>query len=353
MFPRTKDTPRRRRVACELDERLEALQTDYIDLIFIHAVGDRTPTFRSSGRQARSSRKPPRRSESRARRNSSGSRLTTPGAESCRQPERRVRRRDHAPEQPVERQGRSDGPGLDACHKAGIGLVSMKQVAGNVNLAFVGEESSRPEGEGPDSLSRPVARDLDRRAVSRHAASRCGIPSRFGERRSVRRSTSRSTAAEMKRFREIYRRRRRRRCAAAATAAVALPAGTSAELGNLTRYLTYHEHHGDRREARRLYAEMPEAARDWTGADLEAAPAGLPSKLDFASALAESRSSSRLKPQEDRFIRSLTRRPAPHRRRPAVPFGVRPRAPPMARGSPSRFFWHSCLRHRVPNRCGD
>ena len=62
-------------------------------------------------------------------------------------------------------------------------------------------------------------------------------------------------------------------------------AGTTAELGNLTRFLTYHDHHGYRAEARRLYAELAEPARDWTGADLEAARAACPNKLDFAKLL--------------------------------------------------------------------
>src|SRR5204862_238009 len=44
--------------------------------------------------------------------------------------------------------------------------------------------------------------------------------------------------------------------------------GTEALLGDLTRYLTYHERHGARSEARRLFAELPESARDWKGADL-------------------------------------------------------------------------------------
>ncbi len=60
---------------------------------------------------------------------------------------------------------------------------------------------------------------------------------------------------------------------------------TSAELGNLTRFLTYHEHHGYRDEARRLYAGLSDAARDWKGADLEAARQACPSKLDFATLL--------------------------------------------------------------------
>jgi hypothetical protein len=64
-----------------------------------------------------------------------------------------------------------------------------------------------------------------------------------------------------------------------------IAAGTKAELGNLTRFLTYHEHHGDRTEARRLYAALSPEARDWSGADLEAAQAACPGRLDFARLL--------------------------------------------------------------------
>jgi hypothetical protein len=64
-------------------------------------------------------------------------------------------------------------------------------------------------------------------------------------------------------------------------------AGTKAELGELTRFLTYHEHHGDRTEARRLYAQLSPEARDWSGADLEAARAACPNRLDFAHLLAQ------------------------------------------------------------------
>jgi predicted aldo/keto reductase-like oxidoreductase len=62
-------------------------------------------------------------------------------------------------------------------------------------------------------------------------------------------------------------------------------AGTQAELGVLTRYLTYHEHLGDRAMARRQYAELSEAARDWTDADLLAATEACPNKLNFSALL--------------------------------------------------------------------
>jgi predicted aldo/keto reductase-like oxidoreductase len=62
-------------------------------------------------------------------------------------------------------------------------------------------------------------------------------------------------------------------------------AGTQAELGNITRFLTYHEHHGDRSRARSEYAALSDQARDWSGADLEAARAACPNRLDFAKLL--------------------------------------------------------------------
>ena len=72
-----------------------------------------------------------------------------------------------------------------------------------------------------------------------------------------------------------------------ATAAARSPPAPTAELGNLTRFLTYHEHHGDRAEARRQYAALAPEARDWSGADLEAARAACPNQLDFARLLPE------------------------------------------------------------------
>ena len=64
-----------------------------------------------------------------------------------------------------------------------------------------------------------------------------------------------------------------------------LTRGTTAALGDLTRFLTYHEHHGDRAAARELYAALPAEARDWSTADLEAATRACPNRLDFARLL--------------------------------------------------------------------
>ncbi len=64
-------------------------------------------------------------------------------------------------------------------------------------------------------------------------------------------------------------------------------AGTNAELGNITRYLTYHHGLGDRAHARSEYAKLSDEARDWSGADLEAARQACPSRLNFAHLLSE------------------------------------------------------------------
>jgi hypothetical protein len=64
-------------------------------------------------------------------------------------------------------------------------------------------------------------------------------------------------------------------------------AGTQAELGNITRFLTYHQGLGDRAHARREYAKLSDEARDWSGADLEAARQACPSRLNFAHLLVE------------------------------------------------------------------
>jgi hypothetical protein len=66
-----------------------------------------------------------------------------------------------------------------------------------------------------------------------------------------------------------------------------IAAGTKAELGDLARFLTYHEHHGDRSFARGRYARLSPEARDWKGADLDTARLACPNRLDFARLLPE------------------------------------------------------------------
>ena len=286
LFLVTKDTPGTpRELLAKLDERLEALETDYIDLIFIHAVGDRNTNAQVEWPASQEFKE-----TAEAIRKSGKAKFVGFSTHHARRPEILQNAAKGGfvdaimlQNNPWSAKEEAMDRALDACHKAGIGLVSMKQVAGNVNLAYV-------EKNLPDLKEKGLTpyQGLLHAIWTDERFSACCVSMRNTEQVRMNSEAARVykplTAAEMKRFREIYVAAGPTLCSGC-DGRCSLAAGTSAELGNLTRYLTYHEHHGDRREARRLYAEMPEAARDWTGADLEAARQACPSKLDFATLL--------------------------------------------------------------------
>ncbi|MHC5542962.1 aldo/keto reductase, partial [Singulisphaera rosea] len=58
-------------------------------------------------------------------------------------------------------------------------------------------------------------------------------------------------------------------------------------LGDLARFYTYYDSHGMRSVAREEYAGLAEEARDWKGADLEAAREACHHKINFAAMLPE------------------------------------------------------------------
>ncbi len=60
-----------------------------------------------------------------------------------------------------------------------------------------------------------------------------------------------------------------------------------AELGDLTQFLAYREHLHAMVEAGPMVRRALARGRDWSGADLEAARAACPNKLDFAKLLPE------------------------------------------------------------------
>jgi aryl-alcohol dehydrogenase-like predicted oxidoreductase len=168
---------------------------------------------------------------------------------------------------------------LDACHKAGIGLISMKQLGGQeVDETLKRVTVLKERGLNPyQGLLQAIWTDermatacvamksLDQIKENVHAA-RTFEPIKKADLDDLRHAAilaGRTLCSDCD-----------GRCSRAA--------GTGAELGNLTRFLTYYEHHGYRTEARRQYQEMDPAARDWSSADLAAATAACPHKLDFA-----------------------------------------------------------------------
>jgi hypothetical protein len=180
---------------------------------------------------------------------------------------------------------------LDAAHQAGIGLISMKQILGQ----FGGGRAPSPTAAKLEHLA-PVLKErglnpyqgLLQAIWTDERISTCCVTMKntdqIRENVEAARKHAPLKAAELKQLRDATLAANPTLCADC-DGRCALAAGTNARLGDLTRFLAYHEHHGYRTEARRQYAEMTEAERDWSGADLEAARDACPSRLDFAKLL--------------------------------------------------------------------
>lgn len=295
IFLVTKDMPKTpSQLLTMVDERLEALGTDYIDLLFIHGLGDEHSlddcVNMMKGKELRETAD--------AIRKSGKARFI--GFSS--------HHKDRAPIMEAAAEGGSIdaimlqyrpwldkdsalNKAIDSCWKKGIGLISMKQIAGNTF-------GDKPQGNILKDVERKVPMLKERNLTPfqglLHAI---WTDERISTVCVSMRNTDqiRLNVDAAKRFEPVkeadIRRLRDQAIAFGQTLCAdcdgrcGVAAGTKAELGVLTRYLTYHQQLGDRREARRLYARLSSEARDWRGADLEAARAACPNRLDFATLL--------------------------------------------------------------------
>jgi predicted aldo/keto reductase-like oxidoreductase len=187
---------------------------------------------------------------------------------------------------------------LDAAHAKGIGLISMKQIAGRMF-------GDAPSGNILDKVKQKVPTLAEKNLspfqgllhaiwTDERISSVCVSmrnTDQIRENVDAARRYEPLKTAEILQLRDAMLAQGPMLCADC-DGRCSIAGGTGAELGNLTRFLTYHEHHGDRAEARRQYAALPPEARDWSKADLAAARAACPNKLDFA----------RLLPEADRLL---------------------------------------------------
>ncbi len=268
-----------------LDQRLAQLQTDYLDLIFLHAVGDHDITTEVKWPSSREFKE-----TAEAIKKSGKAKFVGFSTHHPRRPEileeavkggfvNAIMLQNN----PWSAQEDAMNRALDACHKAGIGLISMKQVAGNVNL----QEIARRLPELKEKKLTPYQALLHAIWTDERFASCCVSmrnTDQVRENADAARTFKPMTTAQIDRLRDACIAAGPTMCASC-DGRCSQAAGTTAELGNLTRFLTYHEHHGYRSEARRLYSQMDPAAQNWTGADLEAARQACPNKLDFARLL--------------------------------------------------------------------
>jgi uncharacterized protein len=290
LFLVTKDHPGSpKEMIRRLDERLDALKTDYVDLIFIHAVGDhdfatevnwpKSKEFKETAEAIRKSGKA--RFVGFSTHHKDRAQILQAAADGGFVDAIMLQNNPWI----AQEIGQKDeiNRALDNCHKAGIGLISMKQVAGNMKLDDVGR---RLPGLIEKGLS--PYQGLLHAIWTDDRFSSCCVSMRntdqVRENAEAARVYKPLTTAELNQLRDAVLAAGPTLCAGC-DGRCSVAAGTTAELGNLTRFLTYHDHHGYRGEARRLYGEMGQAARDWAGADLEAARHACLNKLDFAKLL--------------------------------------------------------------------
>jgi predicted aldo/keto reductase-like oxidoreductase len=182
---------------------------------------------------------------------------------------------------------------LDACWKKGIGLISMKQIASH-------RFGDKPKGDILKDVVEKVPLLKERKlspfqgllhAIWTDERIGCVCTSmrntdQIRENIEAARRFEPVKAADIRQLRDVMIAVGPMMCADC-DGRCSVAAGTTAELGNLTRFLTYHQHHGDRAFAREQYRKLSPEARDWAGADLEAARQACPNRLDFARLLPE------------------------------------------------------------------
>jgi aryl-alcohol dehydrogenase-like predicted oxidoreductase len=292
----TKDNPKAPKdMLAMLDRRLAALGTDYVDLFFVHGMGDEHSLDDAvnfvKGREFKETADAIRKS----------GKAKYIGFS--------IHHKDRAAIIQAAAEGGivdaimlqytpwldKDHPlnkALDACYAKGIGLISMKQIAGRFSavagLDVLKEVVKRAPMLAEKKLS-PYQGLLHAIWTDERISGSCvsiKTTDQLREDAEAARRYEPLKTAELQQLRDATLAFTGTLCADC-DGRCSHAAGTKAELGNLTRFLTYHEDHGIRAEARRLYAALEPEARDWSGADLEAARAACPNKLDFAALLPE------------------------------------------------------------------
>ncbi len=295
IFLVTKDMPRTpKQMLKMLDQRLAACGTDYIDLFFIHGLGDdhkldaaidmvTGQEFKETADAIRKSGKAKFIGFSSHHKNRA--QIIQAAAEGG------IVDAIMLQYAPWLEKDSALNKALDVAHKKNVGLITMKQIAAH---GF----GDKPKGNILDDVVKRVPTLAERglnpfqgllHAIwtdERISASCVSMKNtdQIRENADAARRYEPLKTADIHQLRDALLDHGPTMCANC-EGQCSVAAGTQAELGNITRFLTYHEHHGDRSRARSEYAALSDQARDWSGADLEAARAACPNRLDFAKLL--------------------------------------------------------------------
>ena len=282
-----------------IDLRLDALGTDYIDLLYFHALSGKAVDYGLTGNEMDWPKSKEMKETIAAIKKTGKVRFVGFATHD----QRRAEQLEIAAEGGLmdvvmiamnpwlEKDSRLNRA-IDACYKKKIGLVAMKVVAGHFALSGFERNLKQLQIQAPALKRRglnPYQGILQAIWSDERIASACVAmlnTDQVNQNTDAARRFEPMTQSEINELHAAFLDAGPIMCAAC-DGRCERAAGTDARLGDLTRFLTYHEHHGARLQAREAYAQLREAERNWQGADLDAARSACPTKLDFAQLLPE------------------------------------------------------------------
>jgi hypothetical protein len=280
IFLVTKDgTDKPEDLLTRVDARLKALQTDYLDLYFLHGLGGakgvgiiKSPETKKVAEQLKKSGKVKFFGFSTHAKDIPEC-LTAAAEAGCMD----VIMMSYSPITGEAKDG-AFNKGLDACHKAGIGLVAMKTLRGMQKAV----ESKLVELTLHQAVVQAVLSD-------ERIASVCSEMENFKQvdqnTQAVRQMKGPMTGAQLDSLRSHLLAVGYAFCPGCAACRSGILAAHG-HLHDVLRYLSYYEQDGKRDEARALYRTLPAEARSMPEFDLAAASRACACGVDYAACLA-------------------------------------------------------------------
>jgi len=275
----------------QLDKRLKNFQNDYLDLFFIHGLGEPKIGYKMTEEEVLNVAKSKEWAAAAEKMKKSGKTRFVGIALHGEIPVRCQILKNAAEGGWVDaimlmydpqtvREHDDFNKALDIAHKAGVGLIAMKTMR-TVKTVEEDVPKFKEMGLSPHQAVLQAVWTDERFASICSAINNLKI---LKENASAARNFKPLKKDKMAAVLEMYDRPGRRFCAAC-DGRCHRAAGTDAALNDIVRYLSYYELDGCREKARDLFASLPEHRRDWRGADLAAASKACVSKLDFETLL--------------------------------------------------------------------
>ena len=273
-----------------VDRRLKNLKQDTIDVFFVHGLGD---DEYAKGKQTIDETvtwpKDPEWAKAADKLKKSGKVKLVGFSSHCNPIERRTALLNNAAEggwvdailvavnPSLTRENAEFNKSIDACFKAGVGLITMKETRGG--QPGIKDVFPEFESRGLTKVGAVLtAMWTDERFCA--ICSHMDNIEKLKENAATARTFKPMTTAELDAVHRMLAEHPKGYCLGC-DGSCHRAAGTQTAFNDIARYLCYYEENGHREWARSLFAALPPEARDWSKADLAAASKACVSKLDY------------------------------------------------------------------------